>query len=438
MYDTTIDAPLQTNQEAQEDPDAALYGLSLTQGQKAALESLQNFLIDGSSQVFVLGGYSGCGKSTLVQVFMKMLPAYVQAMRLVDPDFTEFDIRLTATTNKAAENLALITGREVTTIHSALGLKVVSDFKTGKTSLEITKKSEYLENCVVFIDEASFVDSPLLGYVFSRTRNCKIVFIGDPAQLAPVGYTEAPVFKAKFPGYELTEVVRQAEGNPIIELSTKFREYVRTGVPFQFTPDGVAVQRVSREDFNTLIEQEFVRPDWKYHDSKILFWTNKSAIAYNNMVRGMVKGDPEFHAGDYAICNSFVTGRGSSIKTDSTVYISEIEPESTHLGCKGNWVTLDGRARWFHPRSLKERAAALREAKEDNHYNAIQEIENSWVDLRGAYASTINKAQGSTYGKVFIDLNDIKGCRSEDARARMLYVAVSRAKHTVYLTGDLA
>jgi ATP-dependent exoDNAse (exonuclease V) alpha subunit len=64
------------------------------------------------------------------------------------------------------------------------------------------------------------------------------------------------------------------------------------------------------------------------------------------------------------------------------------------------------------------------------------QVEN-WIDLRAAYAQTVNKSQGSTYDRVFIDLDDIRRCNSGDQIARMLYVAVSRAREQVFLTGDL-
>ena len=64
-------------------------------------------------------------------------------------------------------------------------------------------------------------------------------------------------------------------------------------------------------------------------------------------------------------------------------------------------------------------------------------IENHYVDLRLAYASTVNKAQGSTYDNVYIDLNDIGKCYDKDQVRRMLYVALSRARHKAVFTGDI-
>lgn len=89
------------------------------------------------------------------------------------------------------------------------------------------------------------------------------------------------------------------------------------------------------------------------------------------------------------------------------------------------------------PDTYKDHAAALKAATAEGRYGAAREIANSWIDLRAAYACTINKSQGSTYDKVFIDLDDIRKCNSGEQIARMLYVAVSRARFHVYFTGDL-
>jgi UvrD-like helicase C-terminal domain len=265
-----------------------------------------------------------------------------------------------------------------------------------------------------------------------------VVFIGDPAQLAPVKATSTPVFDAGFTGAALTTVVRQAEGNPIVDLSTKFRNTVNTSQWFPFTPDGHHVQRMDRDAFNAAIEKEFTRLDWRYADSKILAWTNKCVIAFNQYVRNMAKGDPHFQVMDYAVCNSFLQIGKNSIKTDALVQITGIEPDCLHHDVPGNWVMMDYTIRAFQPKSLAEKNARIKQARAANHLSLVAEIETAWVDLRGAYACTINKAQGSTFGSVFIDLDDVGRCNSGDQLARMMYVGVSRARNHVYLTGDFA
>lgn len=409
--------------------------ITLTEDQQNALKAFHNFLMDPIETVFVLRGYSGCGKSTLVRTLIDKMPGFNKTARLINPDHKEYEIALTATTNKAAENLGSITGQGAVTIHSFLGLRVNTDYRSNTTTL-VPRTSDQKENYLLFIDEASYVDAQLLGFIFKMTRNCKVVFIGDPAQLTPVKSVGTPVFDANFTGAALTTVVRQAEGNPIVDLSTKFRHTVNTGEFFSFTPDGHAVQYLPRDQFDAAIEAEFTRPNWRYADSKILAWTNKRVIAYNNFVKERVKGDPDFQVGDYAVCNSFVTVGRSSIKTDQMVQISAIESPSVRYEVPGNMMCIDGI--WlFHPKSLQEWNTGIKKMRAQDNFGAVSEMESQWIDLRAAYACTINKAQGSTFDRVFVDLDDIRRCNSGDQIARMLYVGVSRARTQVFLTGDL-
>ena len=409
--------------------------ITLTEDQQNALESFHNFLMDPIETVFVLRGYSGCGKSTLVRTLIDRMPAFNKTARLINPDHKEYEVALTATTNKAAENLSSITGQDAVTIHSFLGLRVQTDYRINTTTL-VPRTQDQKENYLLFIDEASYVDKQLLGFIFKMTRNCKVVFIGDPAQLTPVKATSTPVFDANFSGAALTTVVRQAEGNPIVDLSTKFRHTVNTGEFFSFTPDGHHVQYLKRDAFNEAIKAEFTRPDWRYQDSKILAWTNKCVIGYNHFVRNHVKGDPHFQVDDYAICNSFVTVGRSSIKTDQLVQINAIDPDSERYGVPGNMVCVD--ELWvFHPKNLQVWNAGIKQMRAKDNFGAVSEMESQWIDLRAAYACTINKAQGSTFDRVFVDLDDIRRCNSGDQIARMLYVGVSRARTQVFLTGDL-
>jgi len=409
----------------------------LTEDQQKAMDAFNLFLIDPIETVFVLGGYSGTGKSTLVQSMIERLPNFMRTARLVNPSQQEYEVVLTATTNKAAENLARITGMPVATIHSFLGLRVSTDYKTMVTTLVPKKRDDTREGFLLFIDEASFIDGPMLQWIFKIAKNCKIVFMGDPAQLTQVKATSTPVFNSKFTGAQLTQVVRQAAGNPILDLATKFRHTVNTGEFFSFKPDGKHVIHLSRAEFSKAIEAEFTRPGWKYMDSKILAWTNKCVIGYNHFVRNLVKGDPNFQVGDYAVCNSFLSIGKESLKTDQLVEITNISGDFEKHGVLGNNFTLDGSLITFMPKTLASRNARINAARKADDIHIVADIENTWVDLRGAAACTVNKAQGSTHDRVYIDLDDISRCNSGEQIARMLYVAVSRARDQVFLTGDL-
>lgn len=413
--------------------------LTLTDDQDLALKKFSRFLCDPIETVFVLKGYSGCGKTTLVKTLLDRLPSFMQAAKLINAGLPRYDVQLTATTNKAAENLTRITGTDAKTIHSALGLRIVPvDVKKGEWRLE-PKSVTQLTNLLLFIDEASFIDSELLGLIFKLTdpKSCKIVFIGDPAQLSPIKSNGTPVFDAKFTGAELTQVVRQANGNPIVDLSTQFRHTVNTGVWPKFVPDGNHVQYLDGDAFKTEILKEFGRPDWRYLDSKVLGWTNAFVIGANKFVRNHVQGSPNLEVGDYAVCNSYTVVGKASIKTDQLVQITGIEL-GEQAGVPGTFYTVDNTIRAFMPESLGAKAERIKKAKAKNEISLLYEIEQSWIDLRPAYAQTINKAQGSTYDKVFIDLDDVSRCHNGDQIARMLYVAVSRARNQVFLTGDIA
>ena len=411
--------------------------LVLTPDQQGAINAFCTFLADPIETVFVLKGYSGTGKTTLVHTLMDRLPDLMKTIRLINPNTKEYAIELTATTNKAAEAFAGLVHYPVSTIHSFLGLRVETNHETGQTHL-IPRSNALIEGRLIFIDEASYIDKQLLTLIFKLTRNCKIVFMGDPAQLTPVKSSETPVFNASFTGAELTEVVRQAKGNPIIELSTLFRHTVNTGKFFSFTPDGHHIQHLPRSDFDQAIIDEFTRPNWRYRDSKILAWTNKCVIDYNHAVRDLVKGNPDFQVGDYAVCNKYVGANQVVIRTDQLVQITGISEPMQLYSVVGHYYTIDNKTNFFGPKSLEEKKALIKRARAMQEYNLLKEIETRWIDLRAAYACTINKAQGSTFDKVFIDLDDVRRCNSGDQIARMLYVAVSRARTQVILTGDIA
>ena len=411
--------------------------LTLSPDQQAGYEAFSSFLLDPSKSVFVLAGYSGTGKSTLVRTLLGEIDNLFKMARLINPTYPAFDVKLTATTNKACEALRFITHREVVTIHSALGLRVQTDYSTNKSTLVVRQGADIVRDTVLFVDEASFVDEPLLRHIFKRTERCKIVFIGDPAQLLNVGCDVPPVFHRGFEGAHLSKVVRQAEGNPIIELSTKFRETVSSGEFFSFQPDGHFIQHLEREDFDQAILAEFGRPDWHYHDSKVLAWTNKCVVAYNRGIREYVQGDPDFQIGDYAVCNHFVGSKGYSIKTDQLVQITDISEPSYEHGLAGKYFTVDNAVVKFMPDSLTEKKALIRQAEAEGNATVLYEINNNWIDLRAAFACTINKSQGSTFRKVFIDLDDIKRCTLGSQIARLMYVGVSRASEQVVFTGDL-
>lgn len=410
--------------------------ITLTDDQQKAVNALTGFLADDRETAFVLSGYAGTGKSTMIRYVLDNIGNTLKAVRLINPKLPYYQVQLTATTNKAADNLSQITGETVPTIHSFLGLRVVTDYRTRETKLVASNKL-LSHSHLLIIDEASYIDSDLLTWIFKKAANSKIIFIGDPAQLIPVKAKNAPVFKAPFPKAELTQVVRQAQGNPVLDLATKFRITVTTGEFFSFNADGHHVQHLTRDAFDEAMKEEFTRPDWSSQQSKYLAWTNKSVDQYNKAISEICIGRTNFQIGDYVQCNKFYNQGKQSIKTDELVRISFASEEEDRHGVIGRFYTLDGRIKAFCPNSLDEKKNLIKKAKALEDYSLLQEIEEEWIDLRTVYACTINKSQGSTYDKVFIDLDDLRKCNSGEQIARLLYVATSRARHQAIFTGDL-
>lgn len=367
---------------------------------------------------------------------MKNLDSFMKMAELLNPNAPTYEVALTATTNKAAEVFSQMTGMEVTTIHTYLELYVWKDFKTGQSTLKFRQGDPKFCKLLI-IDEASMIDPPLLKLIFERTENCKIVFIGDPAQILPINCGYAPVFTAGYPTATMDEVLRQAEGSPIISAATNFRNTVNSGIWVPFKPDGDAIQVVDRDLFYELIVDEFTRPDWKFRDSKVLAWTNACVISYNHAINDKVSGTAEISVGDYVVNNKMVTNGTTKISTDQQVYVTKIEEEVVEFGVHGRVVELDHKHSFFFPDSLEAKAARIKQAKAHDEYTTLKHIDERWIDLRSAFAQTYNKSQGSTYDKVFIDLDDLNKCHNANAVARYLYVGFSRARHRVYATGEI-
>lgn len=409
----------------------------ITEITKEGFEDQMCITVSAKDSLYLTDHFIVTHNTFLVKSLLDAIPKYFATQKLINPEAKEMVVELTATTNKAAEALYEQTNTPVRTIFSLLGLRVNTDYSTGKTNIAVKHGVSKVYETIIFIDEASYADKNLIKYIYSQTEKCKIVFIGDPAQLT-MGLFPSPVFNQNWPTAKLTEVVRQAKGSPITELATAFRETVTTAVWPVISADGEHIIKLDKVQMQAELEKEFTRPDWHFKDSKVLAWTNKKVIEYNKYLRELAKAEPELCIGDYATVNNFISipGKGS-YKTDETVLITNIKPNVEEYGVKGKIYYLNNSiSGFFMPDNLADKTRALKEFKKTNFIGTVTYIETNWIDLRATYACTVNKAQGSTYDKVFVDLSDITKCNSGTQIARMLYVACSRPKTKLFLYGD--
>lgn len=434
----------------------------LNEGQKACIKQVHGFLGSSAETFMVIDGAGGTGKTTVAKHIVKTLHEYHKTRALLGfKGKTELKVAFTATTNKACEALRFALGgpgevvQDVPTIHSFLRLIMAENPVTMKDELTDSDPNLRLGKMLVFIDEASYIDEELMAYIEAKVTpgETKVIFMGDPAQLKSAGSKRMPVFdNGTYRRAVLTKVERFDESTPIHDLAVKLRELILAGdfrIP-KCPIDGKHIIWLPRPQFDRLMLSDMSSNDWSYSTSKFLAYRNKRVQQYNKGLYEHIQGSRNFRAGDYAVNNHFVSGTKASggIGTDRMVFIDAIEP-TVELDVPGHWVYLDGqdKRKFFLPDDhnaivrMQRRYFRLMERAENEHDEHVarehfKKIKNTWIDLRPIYSQTVYKAQGSTFRRVFIDLADLGYCPDPEQRMRMLYVACSRARKQLFLTGD--
>lgn len=407
----------------------------LTPSQERGYNTFLPFYLDPYQTVMLLKGYSGTGKTTLVKYLMEQLPMMDEMAKLVAPGYVPPEIILTATTNQAAEAFSLAVGYKpvASTIYSACQLRVVRDYKTRESHL--VAYGDGLENKLVFIDEASFLDEEALAKILAQCRNCKIVFIGDPAQLTPIGTDKMPVFELNACEIELTDLVRFT-GGVMETFMGSLRAAVMSGNWSKFPLTPGVIDRLDRPAFNAEAVRLFTQE--KDKNVKILAYTNDRVTAFNNYLSKKIHGSPIPQVGQKMLVNEAVQHNASRCTTNEEVTIESIEP-SVEYTVQGYTVRFLGKGGYFFmPKNRGDKDIAHKQAVYDDDYQAMKIILDTWIELRPAFAQTINKSQGSTYDIIMIDLDDVCSMtRTLEQLARLLYVGLSRARLRIIMTGDL-
>lgn len=406
---------------------------SLTPSQEEAKAEIIDFLLDSSQKYFVLKGVAGTGKTHLINQVEKDF-VEVEKLLTVTGVYKPQEWQYTATTHKAAHALRAAANRDTCTLHSLLSLQLKSNYRTGKNFL-VRNSATTVDDMIIVVDEASYIDYDLLEALEKYTVNCKVIFMGDPAQLTPIGLNHSPVFLAGFNTYTLTQVVRQSTKHPLSPILEHFRNYIlghTESLPkITACPELV---RMTSDEFNKTIISEFTS-GWSSSKSKVLAWRNKTVTKYNQMLFTGVNNRSNFEIGDVVVNNKAIP----NIATDAEVEIVSVLSMFS-LGVRGHRYIVNTGAKSVHvfvPDNPTDYKKHLNRAIKDGKTEDVKTIMDTWADLRPVYASTVNKAQGSTYDKVFIDLGDFKTLKDPNQLARLLYVALSRAKYQVVFTGDL-
>lgn len=395
--------------------------IQLNDEQLLAKDTILEFLADSTNNSIILQGMAGTGKTTIIKEVYNEWLQQEKLVQVVDPKYVcKYYWEFTATTNKAVQALTNATGLEATTIQSFLGLVVKGN------GLCSTSRSQQKNDYIIVIDECSYIDYGLLEYIKRYCKKSKIIYMGDKTQLPPVGFNHSPVFYQEYPIINLTKQMRQLHSPNIAQYCRALQEHIINHTEFPTLSISNEIEHVSADEFKKLI----LKMDTT--KSKILANKNTTVNKYNTMLFINIKGRDYFDIGDVVTNNHYVKG----IQTDEDVVIRAITHNNYDYGYKGDSYFIKGKW-YFMPKTRSATKKLVKYFIEQRDFEKAETVKNTWVDLRPSYALTIHKSQGSTYDEVYIDLNDFKTIKDLREMAKLLYVAMSRAKYKVIMTGDI-
>ncbi|MCL1934299.1 MAG: AAA family ATPase [Candidatus Azobacteroides sp.] len=444
-----------------------------TQEQYEVLEKWSDFLFArNNNSLFLLKGYAGTGKSSLVGAVVKTLNELKQKSVLLAP------------TGRAAKVFSAYSGQSAYTIHKKIyRQKEFSNEPTGFVLADNLHK-----HTLFIVDEASMISNDgldfsffgsgrllddLIHYVYSG-EGCRLVLLGDSAQLPPVSQPESPAldlsvlqgYGLEVHGMTLTEVVRQAKTSGILTNATLLREKMETGQTNDFPKLSIRknddVQIVNGEDLLEAIQEAYHRDGLA--ETIVITRSNKRANGFNNAIRNRILyREEELTAGDMlmVVKNNYhwakeeesmdfiangdlleirrvrriqelygfrfcdVTARFPDYDTelDLKILLETLHTDSPALPKELNdklfYSILEDYA------DILGKREKMKLMKENPHYNVVQ--------VKYAYAVTCHKAQGGQWKNVFLDLSYIPQEQLGLDFYRWLYTAFTRATERLYL-----
>lgn len=454
-----------------------------THEQILAINRLAGFMSETAPrQVFLLKGYAGTGKTAIVSALVRTLVKHNRRVVLMAP------------TGRAAKVFSNTSGFPACTIHKKI-YRQKSILDVGSFQLD----RNLHEHTLFLVDEASMISNEglsgsmfgtgrllddLISYVYAG-KDCRLLMLGDQAQLPPVGETDSPGLSAQMLstyGLNVSEfcletVMRQMQESGILSNATALREFaVCPDMPgrFRFRLDGFKdVVRISGSDLIEAISGCYSRDG--IDETMVLCRSNKRAIIYNNGIRNAIldredelnRGDsimivknnyywterlmtdddadsysniPSFIAnGDIAVIRRVRRQREmygfrfedavislpdyGDLEMDVTLMLDTLHSESPSLTKEESDKLFNSVMEDYE--EIPTRKEKMKKLRENPHFNALQ--------IKYAYAVTCHKAQGGQWKNIFIDQGFVPDDGRDEDYYRWLYTAVTRATQTVYL-----
>ena len=443
-----------------------------TFGQKKIIEKLSEYLVsDDFSRIFVLNGYAGTGKTTLIAATVAALKEL--GMKTV----------LLAPTGRAAKVLARYSGEKALTVHKRIYRERTNADYESKFTLDLNRE----QNTLFIVDEASMLSdasfdttfgsgsllADLVRYVRSG-KNCRLMLVGDSAQLPPVGYDFSPALDpdtlSRFGPVEyctLDEVVRQQSESGILFNATMVRCMLENGlceVP-RFEMNFPDIESINGGEVMEKLQDCYDR--YGREETIVITRSNKRANRYNEGIRRYnLSVEEAIESGDMLMvvknnyhyterieeCPMSFMANGDiallkRIRRFEDFYgfhfaeaiLSFPDYNDTEIECKilldtiaseSPSLTREESRRLFDEvekdyTDIKSKIKRYKEIRENPHFNAVQ--------VKFAYAVTCHKAQGGQWRAVFVDRCLFGDEPMSRDMLRWLYTALTRATDKLYL-----
>lgn len=448
-----------------------------TDKQDIVLQQLAAFVLDKScSSVFMLKGFAGTGKTTIIGTLVNNIWKIKQSAILMAP------------TGRAAKVISNYSGKEAFTIHKKIYTPRYA--KNGKISFVLAPNKH--RKTLFIIDEASMIsDVPgqstlfgsgsllddLMQFVYSG-HQCKLLLLGDTAQLPPVKLDLSPAlnennielsYAKEVIKIELDEVVRQQQGSGILANATKIRESLSNEIfdSFQFNlkPFKDIVRLVDGHEIMDAINDAY--SNLGYEETAIIVRSNKRANLYNEQIRSRILlNEHELTTGDYlmVVRNNYFwlkpTSEAGFIANGDIVEVLEVFAIKELYGFRFAEVKVRmvdyPKMRPFEtvlmldtikletPSLPYEEANKLYQEvmkdyeDEEKPYRKFLKVKkNKYLNalqVKFSYAITCHKSQGGQWNTVFVEQPFLPNGIDKEYM-RWLYTAVTRAKEKLYLIG---
>lgn len=455
----------------------------LNSDQRAAFGKLVEYIKGNDDHVHVLKGWAGTGKTFCVSLLVNYILKELYANK------RHFRIAVTGPTNKAVRVLKQTSGLkhnrvEFKTIHKLLGLKerITEDGKQEFVNDNWKNATGIEKTSLLIIDEVSMLNDDLFEQILEHRGRLKIICMGDPAQIPPVGKPDCIPFREELADeyriktIQLKQIMRQKEDNPIIKSSIMIREnlgYSRPVVPpvNQLNAEGHGIEflnmndRDVRANYAKVLEKYFktrvFEVDSEY--TKIIAWRNKTVNTMNSLVRRVLYEDKcdtsRILPGEKLIANNpIIQGDEILFNTNDEFTVdyyhvmtetysddmgtSELKYYETHVSyTDDNGEACTDIIDILHEESfaefqrialgLKRRAIEMKGKNKSwlDYYGFLRK----YADINYAYSITAHKSQGSTYDTVFLMEDDIDMNYNIVEKNRIKYTAYTRASRKVYV-----